>query len=152
MRLTSGLIKYYRGTGPYYNFKSTDGTTGGQYLYKAGLWGHVTPEVEAGIDLSKIVTYLTAGGDVGQYDGGITPDSLTTEGDGMSTGEECQSVGQLEDRLVTVDQATSEDEYIDDNYTDQESVFGESETEYSCGGVQQVYEGASESPKSHWAR
>ena len=101
VRLTSGMIKYYRGTGPYYNFKTDDGMFGGQFLHRGSLWGHVTPEVEADLDMANIIPYVTAdqdaasgdearhegaGQDVGQYDGGLTPDSLSLEEDVLEPG------------------------------------------------------------------
>ena len=44
---------------------------------------------------------------------------------------------QDEIRLETVDLATSDDEYIDDNYTDQENVLGEDNDDdvFTCGAL-----------------
>jgi hypothetical protein len=69
---------YYRAIGPYhYNFKAGDGSTGGQYLHLGRLWSHITPDVEAGLDLDDMVHMLPDDRGVMQYDGGVTPDSLT---------------------------------------------------------------------------
>ena len=147
VNLTSEKIKYYRATGPYYNFRGTDGTTGGQYLHQRGFWSHVTPEQEVALDLNNIIPYLPVVDEVVQYDGGVTPDSLTTDDDSKNPEDENLDDGQRvedehavlspreirqrkrwmskeqDDQVEMVGVAT-DGEFLDDGYTDQESVFG----------------------------
>ena len=91
VRLTSEKIKYYRNTGPYYNFIADDGGAGGQYLWPGGLWSHVTPEFERRLDLENIVPLFPDAAEMAQYDGGVTPESLTS-----GESEMCQDDAFLE--------------------------------------------------------
>jgi hypothetical protein len=101
IRLTYGKNKYYE---DYYNFKCIrTGAAGGQYLRKDGMWGYID---EAEADVIDLDTFGTTQATITQVDGGITPDSLTTAS------------------------GSPEGSFVDDNYSDQESVFGNCEMEY----------------------
>jgi hypothetical protein len=122
------------------------------------MWSHVTLEMEADLDLDNIVPGGQDGGVVVQVDGGITPESITPEDVSTDTSREeiCQDVailelaegstgGQLSPREVRQlrrwkaqevqgqdegHDLQTEGEFLDDGYTDQESVFGENESDF----------------------
>ena len=162
VNLTSNQIRYYRASGPYYNFRAADGTAGGQYLRKGELWGHLTQEMEQDLDLDNIVLLVIVEDGVAQYDGGVTPDSLTPDdnddiGDKSTDTEAGPGINMvIADHSTLLDQLTprgvrqqrrwaardggqgdngvndnAEDVgYMDDDYEDQESVFGDIEAEF----------------------
>ena len=78
VKLTSGKIKYYRNYGTYHNFRADDSSKGGQYLRPGGLWGHVSPDEEDGLDLFNIKPVLPAAQEeVVQFDGRASTEDLS---------------------------------------------------------------------------
>ena len=154
--LTSDMIKYYRSTGPYFNFRSEDGSTGGQYLHYGGRWSYVNDAEMAVLELDSLVQVLPVV--VGQLDRGITPESLTPESTSppgnldsaildldspreVRQQRRWQDVGELEEAAVTPRHRSYslrsmgantalEGEFADDNFSDQESVFGQGERDF----------------------
>jgi hypothetical protein len=114
------------------NFRADDGTTGGRYLRHGDLWSHVTSDVEVNLDLVDIVPVLPDGVLVAQVDGGVTPDSLTPE-----SGSRAVSLDELvdQDGVSNVSNGSERGEYLDDGYTDQESVFGDGEADFVYKGL-----------------
>ena len=149
-----------------------DGTTGGQYLRKGELWSHLTQEMEEDLDLDNIVPMVIVENGVAQYDGGVTPDSLTPNvSDDMedrameeetSTGLNMAIVDQsnLLDQLTPRGRWTARDggqgvnsvseeadnvgDFMDDDYEDQESVFGDIEAEFVLQKMTEKFAGAHE--------
>lgn len=107
--IDSDKIRYYRKTGSYFNYIADDGSVGGQYLDEGRHWSHMDVEDEQHIIIDELPIPVI----MTQVDGGVTPDSLSSED---------QSAGSMED-------FSDGGEFFDDSYDDQPSVIGEDESD-----------------------
>ena len=172
VKLTSGKNKYYRKTGPYYNFRADDGNRGGQYLRPGGLWSYVTREAEESLDLDNIVMDQADDGlgeerssegssdDVVEEEDRYDPPAvevavrLHDPGDGPQTPREIRQQRRWVRQSVNSDEAleaghptrgvddiddNTDGVYIDDGYTDQDSVFGDTEAEFVLSRLQDKF-------------
>ena len=113
----------YLNRGWFYNFQFQDGSTAGNYLHPGKpYWGLLTEEQASTINLDNIIPELgPVNENIGQLDGAITPESLTPD----STAKD----HELEDPFeFGID--VNEDQFIDENLSDQDSIFGDTADEY----------------------
>ena len=148
--LTSNVFQRYLTNGWFYNFKFHDGSVGGNYLHPGEpYWGLLSVhQASAGhLDLSSLSPFLN-GDEVSQLDGGITPDSLTPEESNNESSAvlELETSSELDSECIpqhnlqkvrvhslhpsTSNPIPTNDEYIDEDFSDQGSIFGETANEY----------------------
>ena len=117
----------YLNRGWFYNFQFQDGSTAGNYLHPGKpYWGLLTEEQASTINLDNIIPELgPVNENIGQIDGAITPESLTPD----STANDQVTFLELEDPLE-IRRDVIEDHFIDENLSDQDSIFGDTAEEY----------------------
>ena len=131
---------------------------GGKYLHQGGPWGHVNEDEIDEIDLEGLQRDVQT--EVGQIDGGITPESLTDDSQedhhrhdwailelacsspkekrqqlrwqGIEADEErhLQPRSRIYSLRSTTNNPVLDGEFVDDEYSDQESVFGTGESDF----------------------
>ena len=143
--LTSDAITRYLKQGWFYNFKFQDNSVGGNFLKpEEPYWGLLTENQARTLDLENVEPFLNIA--IDQVDGGITPDSLTPdESSNESTAllelaePDAKNLPQHLPRKLRVRSlhpstanplTVDDDQYIDENLSDQGSIFGNTADEF----------------------
>ena len=135
--LITNAISRFRKHGWFYNYEFTDGSKAGNYLHpKEPYWGIISEDQAKNLVLDNIAPTLNTNADmINQTDGAFTPDSLTPENSAQESilNNEQEEEPELEHDIES-------DLYIDENLSDQDSIFGDTASEFKLYNlIQDIY-------------